>query len=316
MGISLKLLATTFTLLAVVLFVTLSPRELLPNNIPLHTPQVHSNFSRFPPRLPSCLVRGGAFKGFFFSLGYLRGVERNLEKDEVTRKEILENLGNASPVHHANGTTYSGKSKISADLSNLDSNLSLFNDGISDGQVYPLLKPHFKPQSYHCYSGGCFAVVAHLMGMSFEDVVTIGLDLQRKWMDGKISRFDIVSKFIDEVLPTNPTTPLPSALKTQLHIITSTTAFQPHIQTPTTISETKKLLIQTSWIPGITGNSFFSDGEADGFLSSYKHPMFEDEVAEQDWDLAGFKISMTKEDAESAYNYGLELGRNNTHSIC
>lgn len=108
MGISLKLLATNFTLLAVVLFVTLSPRELLPNNIPLHTPQVHSNFSRFPPRLPSCLVRGGAFKGFFFSLGYLRGVERNLEKDEVTRKEILENLGNASPVHHANGTTYSG----------------------------------------------------------------------------------------------------------------------------------------------------------------------------------------------------------------
>lgn len=108
MGISLKLLATNFTLLAVVLFVTLSPRELLPNNIPLHTPQVHSNFSRFPPRLPSCLVRGGAFKGFFFSLGYLRGVEWNLEKDEVTRKEILENLGNASPVHHANGTTYSG----------------------------------------------------------------------------------------------------------------------------------------------------------------------------------------------------------------
>jgi hypothetical protein len=258
------------TPLLLLLFLSPSDHRLIPALGPT-SPLLHPYFSTFPPPVSSCLVRGGAFKGFYYSLGYLRGVERKMGVDSGSEVDDFPFFSNASSVHH-------GK--------------------------------------YHCYSGGCFAVVAHLMDISLDDILAIGLDLQQKWMKGEISRFDIVSKFIDEVLPTNPNTPLRESLKNQLNIITSTTALQPNIQKPTNFSSIKKLLVQTSWIPGVTGNSLFVDGAVDGFLSSYKHPVFEEELAEQPWDLSGFKISMSKEDAEDAYRLGYRIAKNNSHAIC
>ncbi|GMH71877.1 hypothetical protein TrST_g1478 [Triparma strigata] len=275
------------TPLLLLLFLSPSDYRLIPALGPADAEVHPSNFSTFPPPVSSCLVRGGAFKGFYFSLGYLRGVERKMGVDSGSEVDDFPFFSNASSVHHASNTT--------------------------TDQIYPIPAPR---NSYHCYSGGCFAVVAHLMDISLDDILAIGLDLQQKWMKGEISRFDIVSKFIDEVLPTNPNTPLRESLKNQLNIITSTTALQPNIQKPTNFSSIKKLLVQTSWIPGVTGNSLFVDGAVDGFLSSYKHPVFKEELAEQPWDLSGFKISMSKEDAEDAYRFGYEIAKNNSHAIC
>ena len=51
------------------------------------------------------------------------------------------------------------------------------------------------------------------------------------------------------------------------------------IQTPTTIQELRELLIQTTWIPFVTGETLWKDGHMDGAFSMLGHPTYANKLA-------------------------------------
>ena len=263
--------------------------------------------------LPSCSVKGGAFEGYYHSYGYLAGLdERRLSRDP---DPSAGNLSTKAPYHRRDPSTLATR-------------------------------------SYSCYSGGCFAALTHILEIPLEQVLDVGVDIQSRWMSGELSRFDVVKLFLEvserakpspnsvvsltpplnlhptpsiqKILPSSSnstiitTSPHSNVTFQPLNVITTDTTGKPITSTPTDVAEVHDLLIKTSWIPFITGNSLYYDGQIDGFLSSHSHPSFAEEVPGLPWNLEGFKLSLTRADAEAAYNNGFALALNTTlnHAYC
>jgi len=228
---------------------------------------------------PSCSVKGGAFIGYYHSYGYLAGLE---ERRSYANSYLnTSNMSSAKTPHHPRLST---------------------------------------SRSYTCYSGGCFAALTHMLGIPLERVLDVGVKIQGSWMSGEVSRFDVVKHFLEEILPSFPNSNSTSSNYNfePLNIITTGTTGKPITSKPKDVAEVHDLLIKTSWIPLITGNSIFYDGQIDGFLSSHSHPSFAEEVPGLPWNLEGFKLSLTRADAEAAYNNGFALALNTTinHVYC
>lgn len=141
--------------------------------------------------------------------------------------------------------------------------------------------PDPSSQEYYCFSAGCLVSVAVLNGLTVEEIVCMAQSSQTAWKEGRISRFEVVSTFVDQLLiprlendeNTESTTCLKSRQQqlseelnndnnsstsaqigrlskylSKLHILTTNTAWRVSMRTPNDLVELREMLIQTAWM--------------------------------------------------------------------
>ncbi len=169
---------------------------------------------------------------------------------------------------------------------------------------------------YFCFSAGCLALLTSLMQAPVDFAVELAHSSRNRWIMGEIGRYDVVEHFVDGLLlfndddkyasldgkqnatmgeeeanqereiETTQFAPKRVGLDIQkyfprINVITSTWDANHHlsqrIQQPLSVEHFKELLIQTTWIPFLTGSSFWkrggdvyhNDGAFAGLLQSF-----------------------------------------------
>mmetsp|Transcript_24178 Transcript_24178/g.35825 ORF Transcript_24178/g.35825 Transcript_24178/m.35825 type:complete len:516 (+) Transcript_24178:47-1594(+) len=200
-------------------------------------------------------------------------------------------------------------------------------------------------KSYYCYSAGCLGVVATLANRTMEEMYDIASGAQRLWQDGTIGRYDVVPRFVDQLLDLdaddgvvkdtapkrmeaggNLTTTVEEPTMTdvnllsKIHIITTTKGFmgvRHEVRTPQSIQELRKGLIHTTWIPYATGGSLWNydaqtdDHHMDGAFSVKTHPRCTyhlDPPFMMDLFLNVINVNLGRDKVEKYWDAGVDFG--------
>lgn len=168
------------------------------------------------------------------------------------------------------------------------------------GRLYSLRNVTDGDDTYYCFSAGCLALVATLVDVSLESVVEMAHASRNKWMRGEIGRYQVVEYFVDRLLENddreefkhepntmiNATATLHHHLRaitphklqrhlSKINIITSKwtkdTILTQSIRTPSSLLELKQMLLQTTYIPFVTGPSL---GSMDQFGNTHNDGAF------------------------------------------
>ncbi|CAB9504499.1 expressed unknown protein [Seminavis robusta] len=181
---------------------------------------------------------------------------------------------------------------------------------------------------YYCYSAGCLAITAALGNITVFDIIDALWDLQDLMRTGNISQFEMVEGFVDYLISTGRERTLIDAALAKMHIITtavlpaegwlSPPKLETVVRTPQSLRELKEMLLQTTWIPGVTGNGWVSDDHLDGGLTTSSHPACSSavEVPQFTWTWESlefyanvlFGVTMSKEQAERFWFAGVKQG--------
>ena len=180
---------------------------------------------------------------------------------------------------------------------------------------------HPETASYHCYSAGCLAVVATLAEKNMEEMLDIALDIQTRWREGNLHRFDVVEAFVDDLLfgvgskGSNDTVLADSKVLDRINIITTAPGqFFGTIavtRSPRSVEELHKMLLQTTWIPFAVGRDLWFEGHMDGAFSFGQHSAFLHNVKppfDVDVILNTINVNLGPDKAEKYWNYGLKHG--------
>lgn len=175
---------------------------------------------------------------------------------------------------------------------------------------------------YYCFSAGCLALVTSLLKIPIDSAIELAHSSRDKWMMGEIGRYQVVEHFVDDLLfhagPEEQKLAIDRYsgnstryaviddidqsssdryinslrdLLPRINVITSTwtkqSLFSQSIQKPTSVDHLRRLLVQTTWIPFITGssvydNDYHNDGVFAGLLQSL-NPLSVDEPLFQPW---------------------------------
>mmetsp|Transcript_66 Transcript_66/g.137 ORF Transcript_66/g.137 Transcript_66/m.137 type:complete len:311 (-) Transcript_66:429-1361(-) len=131
---------------------------------------------------------------------------------------------------------------------------------------------------YYCYSSGCLCAAASLANRTFEDVLDAAVEAQNRWKEGKMSRYDIVPAFIDAILEYDDYGGAGDFIYERLNVLLTTRGSGVTANRPRDAMELRELLIQTTWIPFVTGSGLWvrdsTNGRyhMDGAFSSTLHP--------------------------------------------
>lgn len=134
--------------------------------------------------------------------------------------------------------------------------------------------PDNKERDYHCFSAGCLVVSSVFLGREYSDVALTAKSIQQRWLDGEISRYDVASEFVDDLLELkDPANALrQDAWLPRVQVLTSNWYGGAELTTAKNRGELRELLIQTSFIPFATGFGMYHEGENDGGFSLLYHP--------------------------------------------
>ena len=139
--------------------------------------------------------------------------------------------------------------------------------------------------TYQCYSGGCLALVAHLLDVELEVALDLAIGSRERLLAGDIGRYEVVERFVDglldfaktthEVVIENdhcPTMVCQAMLDrnetrstewfSRLSIITSSWSYnntyflEKNVRRPSSTEDLKSLLLDTTFIPFLTGETF------------------------------------------------------------
>ena len=175
---------------------------------------------------------------------------------------------------------------------------------------------------YYCFSAGCLALVTSLLKIPIDSAIELAHSSRDKWMMGEIGRYNVVEHFVDGLMfHAGPVEELNVTIDRysrytvldnidqssssssgrhdnslydilpRINVITSTwtkqSLFSQSIQKPTSVDHLRRLLVQTTWIPFITGSSIYdndyhNDGVFAGLLQSL-NPLSVDEPLFQPW---------------------------------
>ena len=159
-------------------------------------------------------------------------------------------------------------------------------------------------KKFVCYSSGCLGVIATLLmndnnNNNVDSIYNMARTIQMEWNEGRLHQYQVVESFIDGLLSPvldndnnkeqqqQQEEAFLETIRNNLYIITSTyddnsnnsstnmlssiipTAI---IQQPTNIQELKQMLLQTAWIPLVTGSSWTYKNQMDGAFSTFQHP--------------------------------------------
>ena len=264
---------------------------------------------------------GGGFAGFWFTLGRLFSLEKRASIDLL----VSANGGKGLEDKRRNLTLFGEEE--GKDISELDISHSRNSN---------------KPIHYYCYSAGCIGVVSILKNYSVNQVFDMALTTRERWKKGYISRYQVVEDFIDQMLDPEDgssdddihkhagTTRMTNSMLSRIHVVTtklnlqSLNIFEPVSTSPGSVSELKTLLLQTSFIPFVTGDGFWYSTNSsqekyiDGAFSSYQHDTCHALLDIPNdpkllWNT--LNMNLLREDAELFWQMGLEFDTPNSQDI-
>lgn len=181
-------------------------------------------------------------------------------------------------------------------------------------------------KSYYCYSAGCLGVVATLADKNMQEMSDLAFGVQRKWKEGRLNRYDVVSHFVDGLLFNssikNATAPIMSDanLLSKINVITSSKAImgvRSVIRTPQSIDELRDMLLHTTWIPWATGDGLWVEDvltgnhHMDGAFSATTHPRCTHQLSLPfmlDLFLNILNVNLGRDKVAKYWNAGVELG--------
>eukprot|EP01083_Nonionella_stella_P163197 536356_1 len=253
---------------------------------------------------------GAGFSGFWFSLGRLHAIEADaqikIKKNRTITMQYFDDLHGPD------------------DDDDDDDDNSISNPA------------DYQPLNYECFSAGCLSVVAAFIQIPMENVMDLAINARDSWKSGNIGRFDVVESFVDGLLEYSKTdsTNIPFTLDdhspfeergvlltdemlSRIHVITSTIQESGNFiyvsRSPKSIAELREMLIQTTWIPYITGNSLWrkdnSNGEhhMDGAFTGFNHMRCSRKLAlplNADLLLNALSLNLMRSKAEKFYDFG------------
>jgi hypothetical protein len=193
------------------------------------------------------------------------------------------------------------------------------------GRLQGVLSDHSEPKQLYCYSSGCLALVAALSRYSMEEMWNIAYNVQNQWKQGRISRYDVVESFVDDLLygtarnVSDSSEPASSRLRpldlSSLKVITTKNdgwlRVKTSIRSAESVSELRTMLLQTTWIPFAIGNGLWYNGHMDGAFTTPFHPAADVTVGlELDWDLYAnvLNVNLGRDKVEKFWNKGKALG--------
>eukprot|EP00923_Selenidium_pygospionis_P056536 GHVN01098666.1.p1 GENE.GHVN01098666.1~~GHVN01098666.1.p1 ORF type:complete len:384 (+),score=32.52 GHVN01098666.1:217-1368(+) len=225
---------------------------------------------------------GAGFPGFWFSLGRLHA----LECDNRNRLLSFSSYTTSSPSSTSSKPSY-GFDPLNATL--------VMPRWRSESRFH--CRTRDDPIRYECFSAGCLGVVATLLQKSLEQVLDLALSTQTLWRRGELQRFEVVEHFVDGLLDlragdskalsgSNNQNDLTGDLLNRIRVITTARQWGDGRSILKHVSrvagdkrQLKELLIQTTWIPYVTGNGLWRQNAAneeeyhmDGGFSSASHP--------------------------------------------
>jgi len=235
----------------------------------------------------SLYVPGGGFSGFWYLLGQLQSLH---ESEHACPRTV------ALTCEHGEGQTmnqtFSGLNRpVKTEASGIRNDTNAMHCSDHD---------HDDPPSYVCFSSACLAVIAANQGWSLDRTYNVTKLIQDRWHSGEITTADVLPTFIDSLLADlDPYQPLPEWMQKRFIILTTTSSAGqrpkndkkknswwhsslshwrslgtagPVLNVPTDYDSLRQQLIQTSWIPGITGDEMWFDGHMDGGFTTFVHP--------------------------------------------
>ncbi|GMI48721.1 hypothetical protein TrCOL_g5684 [Triparma columacea] len=160
----------------------------------------------------------------------------------------------------------------------------------------------------YCYSGGCLAAIVHLLKVDIETVLEIGTRLQKGIIDGDISRYAVVEVFTKEIIMGRDVSEVfERVVFMSTSLYDGLTVVSDKACTP---EDLVSRVIETTWIPGITGLGLTTtEGMLDGFFSVFRHPKTTSEIPGLPWDLRGLSPGLSPENAKTTYWEGREEGK-------
>mmetsp|Transcript_8159 Transcript_8159/g.11863 ORF Transcript_8159/g.11863 Transcript_8159/m.11863 type:complete len:347 (-) Transcript_8159:47-1087(-) len=200
---------------------------------------------------------------------------------------------------------------------------------------------------YYCFSAGCLGSVAVLNQFSVEEVACLAQSAQVAWNEGNISRYEVVSHFVDGLVYRRTTTAVgdgclkqaavlesnnytsvrhinnnsnsnnnnshPSkSFLSKLNILTTTRYMRSSMRTPTDLADLREMLIQTTWIPLATGDQLYHKDHMDGGFSIWEHPPCKKSVTLPLYDTKllfnSLNVNMGIGDAYRLWEKGLAYG--------
>jgi|NOAtaT_6_FD_contig_81_74274_length_1114_multi_3_in_0_out_0_1 hypothetical protein len=135
--------------------------------------------------------------------------------------------------------------------------------------------PSSSQKNYYCFSAGCLGVVATLISnYTAEEVTDLAFQIQKQWSNGELSRYDLTEAFVNKLLPPHYDESFSSTdLLSKVNIITtvssSASILSQHVRTAKTVSQLREMLVQTTWIPFLTGWGLSKNGHYDGAFAQY-----------------------------------------------
>jgi len=149
---------------------------------------------------------------------------------------------------------------------------------------------------YYCFSAGCLALMTHILDFPIHPIIEIAHSSRNRYLSGEISRYDVVENFVNQLLDedaamqTNTSIPYNERIQRlqdvlpRINVITSTWDKYSFIisqrqDKPTSVKYLKRMLLETTYIPLITGDSlgildedqnfrYHNDGAFAGLLQS------------------------------------------------
>lgn len=140
------------------------------------------------------------------------------------------------------------------------------------------LKSIENPQEieFHCYSAGCLGVVSILANYSMNDMLDKALDIQERFQNGHLGRYEVVGAFVDELMAPSERIFSDPHLLSRIHIITTVPGrywgVSASTRQPRNAHELRTMLLQTTWIPFVVGHDLWYDQHMDGAFSVSQHP--------------------------------------------
>lgn len=134
---------------------------------------------------------------------------------------------------------------------------------------------HPMEREYYCYSSGCLAVVAMMQNYSRSETQRVALDIQKRWLNGNITRYEVVAAFVEDITENPPDDSVLARIKIISSVPTGNFGMKATIRTPTSVSELRTMLLQTTWIPYAIGKEVWYFGHMDGAFTIEQHPVCE-----------------------------------------
>eukprot|EP00540_Astrosyne_radiata_P024027 CAMPEP_0116843912 /NCGR_PEP_ID=MMETSP0418-20121206/12369_1 /TAXON_ID=1158023 /ORGANISM="Astrosyne radiata, Strain 13vi08-1A" /LENGTH=181 /DNA_ID=CAMNT_0004474753 /DNA_START=107 /DNA_END=652 /DNA_ORIENTATION=+ len=105
--------------------------------------------------------------------------------------------------------------------------------------------PGLRDHDFYCYSSGCLSLLMAFMNSTLEESFDFAASLQRSWLNGNISRFELVENFVDGLIRDDDSH---ADFIGRTNILVTTLGEGVTTEKPKTVEELREVLIRTTFM--------------------------------------------------------------------